>query len=171
MLAYSNLDLMHRRRKVAGRKPFKVKPSPAVVPSTPAIPTRPTGPSTFAQKASKMVDASAKGAMPSESLAKGQTKVSFGRILVDMTIGTSGAARWKKKTDALFHLDGLQEEASNQISLAMSIFVQRTNVVKEVCIPSSPCRCSGYRGIPVHLLLGLVIGPSLAQGRINDPSY
>jgi hypothetical protein len=33
------------------------------------------------------------------------------------------------------------------------------------------CWCSGYRGIPVHLLLGPVIGPSLAQGRINDPSY
>jgi hypothetical protein len=33
------------------------------------------------------------------------------------------------------------------------------------------CRCSGYRGIPVHLLLGPVIGPSSAQGRINDPRY
>jgi hypothetical protein len=33
------------------------------------------------------------------------------------------------------------------------------------------CRCSGYRGIPVHLLLGPVIGPSLAQGKDNDPSY
>jgi hypothetical protein len=30
--------------------------------------------------------------------------------------------------------------------------------------------CSGYRGIPVHLLLGPVIGPSSAQERINDPS-
>jgi hypothetical protein len=26
-------------------------------------------------------------------------------------------------------------------------------------------------GIPVYLLLGPVIGPSLAQGRANDPSY
>jgi hypothetical protein len=33
------------------------------------------------------------------------------------------------------------------------------------------CRCSGYRGIPAHLLLGLIIGPSSAQGRIDDPSY
>jgi hypothetical protein len=33
------------------------------------------------------------------------------------------------------------------------------------------CRCSGYRGISAHLLLGPVIGPSSAQGRINDPSY
>jgi hypothetical protein len=33
------------------------------------------------------------------------------------------------------------------------------------------CRCSGYWGIPVHLLLGPVIGPSSAQGRINNPSY
>jgi hypothetical protein len=114
---------MHRRGKVAGCKPLKENPSPAIVPPTPAIPARPTGPSTSAQKASKMVDASAKDAMPSESLAKGRKKVSFGRISVDMTTGTNGAARWKKKTDALFHLDGLQEEASNQISSAMSIFV------------------------------------------------
>jgi hypothetical protein len=33
------------------------------------------------------------------------------------------------------------------------------------------CRCSGYRGIPVHLLLGPIISPSSAQGRANDPSY
>jgi hypothetical protein len=37
--------------------------------------------------------------------------------------------------------------------------------------PGGYCRCSGYRGIPVHLFLGPVIGPSSAQGRINDPSY
>ena len=37
--------------------------------------------------------------------------------------------------------------------------------------PGGYCRCSGYRGIPVHLLLGPVIGPSSAQGRINDASY
>jgi hypothetical protein len=37
--------------------------------------------------------------------------------------------------------------------------------------PRGYCRCNGYRGIPVHLLLGPVIGPSSAQGKINDPSY
>jgi hypothetical protein len=36
--------------------------------------------------------------------------------------------------------------------------------------PGGYCRCSGYRGIPVHLLLGPIIGPSSAQERINDPS-
>jgi hypothetical protein len=50
----------------------------------------------------------------------------------------------------------------------------------KICGSSSPhgssscsngCRCSGYRGIPVHLLLGPVIGPSLAQGKDDDPSY
>jgi hypothetical protein len=85
-----------------------------------------------------MADALAKDAMPSESPAKGLKKVSFGGTSVEMTAGTGGAARWKKKVNALFHLDGLQEEASNQISSAMSLFVQRTNVVKEVCISSSP---------------------------------
>jgi hypothetical protein len=33
------------------------------------------------------------------------------------------------------------------------------------------CRCSEYRGIPVHLLLGPVIGPSSAQGGINNLRY
>jgi hypothetical protein len=37
--------------------------------------------------------------------------------------------------------------------------------------PGGYYRCSGYRGIPVHLLLGSVIGPSSAQGKDNDPSY
>jgi hypothetical protein len=42
------------------------------------------------------------------------------------------------------------------------------------CISSSVygiCRCSGYRGIPVHLLLGPVIGPSSAQEMINGASH
>jgi hypothetical protein len=30
------------------------------------------------------------------------------------------------------------------------------------------CRWNGYRGIPVHLLLGPVIGPSSAQEIINN---
>jgi hypothetical protein len=33
------------------------------------------------------------------------------------------------------------------------------------------CRCSGYRGIPVHLLLGPAISPSSAQGIINGTSH
>jgi hypothetical protein len=33
------------------------------------------------------------------------------------------------------------------------------------------CRCSGYRGIPVHLLLGLFNGPASAQGGKDDRSY
>jgi hypothetical protein len=33
------------------------------------------------------------------------------------------------------------------------------------------CRCSGYWGIPVRLLLGLFIGPSSAQGGNDDRSY
>jgi hypothetical protein len=42
------------------------------------------------------------------------------------------------RADALFHLDNLQEEASNNISSAMTSFVQRTSVVEEVCTPCSP---------------------------------
>jgi hypothetical protein len=36
--------------------------------------------------------------------------------------------------------------------------------------PGGYNRCSRYRGILVHLLLGPIIGPSSAQGKINDPS-
>jgi hypothetical protein len=58
--------------------------------------------------------------------------------MVEIAAGARDAVRWKKKVDALFHLDGLQEEAHNHVTSAMSSFVQRTSVVKEVCIPSSP---------------------------------
>jgi hypothetical protein len=47
-------------------------------------------------------------------------------------------SKWKKRVDALFHLDSLQEQASDTVSSAMTAFVQRTGVVKEVCIPCSP---------------------------------
>jgi hypothetical protein len=36
--------------------------------------------------------------------------------------------------------------------------------------PEGYCRCSGYQGIPVHLLLGPFNGPALAQGRNDDRS-
>jgi hypothetical protein len=68
----------------------------------------------------------------------GPKKVSFGGRAVKMAAGVSDAAKWKKKADALFRLDSLQEEASNHVSSAMSSFVQRTSIVKEVCTPSSP---------------------------------
>jgi hypothetical protein len=36
--------------------------------------------------------------------------------------------------------------------------------------PGGYCRCFGYRGIPVHLLLGSFNGPALAQGWDDDRS-
>jgi hypothetical protein len=36
--------------------------------------------------------------------------------------------------------------------------------------PGGYCRFSGYRGIPVHLLLGPFNGPTSAQGRNDDRS-
>jgi hypothetical protein len=129
---------VYRRRKTAGQKPPKTKPSPAIVPPAPDAPVRPTGPSTSAQKASKMADAPTKDARPAANPVKGPKNVSFGGKAVEMGVGVGDAARWKKKADALFRLDSLQEEASNHVSTAMSSFVQRTSIVKEVCTPSSP---------------------------------
>jgi hypothetical protein len=85
-----------------------------------------------------MVGASAMDVGPSTHPAKGSKKVSFSERVVEMGAGVWEATKWKKKADALFRLDHLQEEASNHVSTAMSSFVQRTSIVKEVCTPSSP---------------------------------
>jgi hypothetical protein len=79
-----------------------------------------------------MADALTKDARPSANPAKGPKKA------VEMGAGVGKASKWKKKADALFRLDCLQEEASNHVSTAMSSFVQTTSIVKEVCTPSSP---------------------------------
>jgi hypothetical protein len=88
-----------------------------------------------------MAEASAKDAMPTATPAKGSKRVSFGGSLakkVRIAEEAGDAAKWKKRADALFHLDTLQEEAINHISSAMTSFVQRTSIVKEVCTPCSP---------------------------------
>jgi hypothetical protein len=85
-----------------------------------------------------MADASTKDAGPSTHPAKGSKKVRFSGNAVEMGAGVGEASKWKKKADALFRLDHLQEEANNHVSTAMSSFVQRTSIVKEVCTPSSP---------------------------------
>jgi hypothetical protein len=85
-----------------------------------------------------MASASAKDAGPSTHLAKSAKKVSFSGKAVEMGTGAGEASKWKKKADALFRLDHLQEEASNHVSITMYSFVQRTSIAKEVCTPSSP---------------------------------
>jgi hypothetical protein len=129
---------MHRRRKIAGHKPSKARPSPTIIPPTPDAPIHPSAPSTSPPKASKMTEALAKYAMPATNPARGPKKVTFGKKTIEIAAGARDAARWKKKVDALFHLEGLQEQANDHVTSAMASFVQRTSVVKEVCIPSSP---------------------------------
>jgi hypothetical protein len=85
-----------------------------------------------------MADAPEKNAGPSTHPAKSAKKVSFSGKAVEMDTGAGEAPKWKKKSEALFRLDHVQEEASNHVSTAMSAFVQRTSIVKEVCTPSSP---------------------------------
>jgi hypothetical protein len=70
-----------------------------------------------------MDEASAKDAMPATNSARGPKKVTFGGKAVGMEAGAGDAAKWKKKADALFHLDGLQEEASNHLTSTLSSFV------------------------------------------------
>jgi hypothetical protein len=85
-----------------------------------------------------VADVPEKTAEPLDRPAKGAKKVSFSGKAVQMDAGAGEASKWKKKSEALFCLDNLQEEASNNVSSAMTAFVQRTNLVKEVCTPSSP---------------------------------
>jgi hypothetical protein len=70
-----------------------------------------------------MASASAKDDGPSTHLAKSAKKVSFSGKAVEMGAGAGEASKWKKKAEALFRLDHLQEEASNHVSTAMSSFV------------------------------------------------
>jgi hypothetical protein len=85
-----------------------------------------------------MEDASAKDDGPSTHPAKSAKKVSFSGKAAEMGAGGGEGSKWKKKAEALFRLDHLQGEASNHVSTAMSLFVQRTSIVKEVYTPSSP---------------------------------
>jgi hypothetical protein len=85
-----------------------------------------------------VADAPEKSAGPSDRPVKGAKKVSFSGKTIQMDTGAGEASKWKKKAEALFRLDNMQEEASNHVSSAMAAFVQRTSLVKEVCIPSSP---------------------------------
>jgi hypothetical protein len=75
--------------------------------------------------------------MPAATPIRGSKRVTFGRKKVRIAVEARNAAKWKKKADALFHLDDLQEETSNNLSSAMTSFVQRTSVVKEVYTPCS----------------------------------
>jgi hypothetical protein len=85
-----------------------------------------------------VADASVKSAGPSDRPAKGAKKVSFSEKAIQTDTGAGEASKWKKKAEALFRLDNMQEEASNHVSSAMAAFIQRTSLVKEVCTPSSP---------------------------------
>jgi hypothetical protein len=42
---------------------------------------------------------------------------------------------WKQKELQIFELISSQEDASNQLSVGMSVFVERTSTMKKECIP------------------------------------
>jgi hypothetical protein len=69
-------------------------------------------------------------------------------------------------------LTGRKIEVKNKKTSARKWRNLRVQGIKHLEAESiNTCRCNGYWGIPVHLLLGPVIGPSSVQGRIADPSY
>jgi hypothetical protein len=142
---------LYKWKKVATPKvPLKARSSPAIVPLTPDVPIRQNAPSTSAPRVKKMAEASAKDAMPKTTSAGGSKRVFLGGTTSkkgEMADKVGDTSKWKKRVDALFHLDSLQEQESNTVSSAMTAFVQRTGVMKEVCIPCSP-------RVPWRILIG-----------------
>jgi hypothetical protein len=56
--------------------------------------------------------------------------------MADMPVGDS--LLWKQKQLEIIQLITSQEDASNQLSAGMTIFVERTSTMKKVCTPCSP---------------------------------
>jgi hypothetical protein len=97
-----------------------------------------------------MATTSAKDAMPNVTPAGGSKKIILARSSSrkgEVAESIGDAFKWKKRVEALFNLDTLQEQTSNHISSAMIAFVQRTGVMKKVCIPCSP-------RVPWRILIG-----------------
>jgi hypothetical protein len=58
---------------------------------------------------------------------------------VDISAGSStGSLYWKKQQNDIVQLITTQEDASNQLSAGMNVFVEITTMMKKVCIPCSP---------------------------------
>jgi hypothetical protein len=136
------LTYLHRRKKVTAQKvSLKKKTSPAIVPPTPDAPICQNIPSSSSHRENTTTEALAKDVVPNVTSAGGSEKI----VLVGSSSGKEATAEgvadiptWKKQVDALFHLDDLQEKASNPVSSAMTAFVQITSIVKKVCTPCSP---------------------------------
>jgi hypothetical protein len=61
---------------------------------------------------------------------------SFQGHMADASVGNRSL--WKQKQLEIIELIASQEDASNQLSTGMAIFVERTSTMKKVCIPCSP---------------------------------
>jgi hypothetical protein len=53
--------------------------------------------------------------------------------MADVSAGSS--LLWKQKQLEIFELITSEEDASNQLYIGMSIFVERTSTMKKLCIP------------------------------------
>jgi hypothetical protein len=56
--------------------------------------------------------------------------------MADVLVGSSSL--WRKRQLEIIELITSQEDASNQLSIGMSVFMERTSTMKKVCIPCSP---------------------------------
>jgi hypothetical protein len=121
--------------------PLKKITSPVIIPPTPDAPFRQNIPFASTQRENTMAEASAKDVVPNVTFVGGSENIvpggsSSGKGVMAEDVGN--ASKWKKRVDALLHLDPLQEQASNHISSTMTAFVHRSGVVKEVRTPCRP---------------------------------
>jgi hypothetical protein len=136
---------MRKRSGVKEPLSKRAKASPATVPPTPDAPIpSPIHNDTEVERAGSQfgamletnttTKASAKDVVQSDKVSG----LSHGPM-VDLAKGspTSGL-HWMKQHDNIVQLSNMQVDASNKLSSSMSVFIERTSVMKKVCIPCIP---------------------------------
>jgi hypothetical protein len=133
-----------RRKKTAVKEPpsKRAKPSPATIPQTPDAPSP-----SLARSDIDMEDAGGQfGSMleanPTTKATANdvvQTEKASGLFQGHMADASAGGSSfWKQRQLEIVELITSQEDASNQLSSAISAFVEKTATMKKVCTPSSP---------------------------------
>jgi hypothetical protein len=138
---------LHRRKKPGVKEPLpkRAKVSPAIVPPTPDAPI----PSPIRddiqmeengdQFGSILETNPTTGATAKDGVQGGKASGSSRGSKVDISARSSiGSLYWKKQQNEIVQLITMQEDASNQLAARMNVFVERTAVLKKVCIPCSP---------------------------------
>jgi hypothetical protein len=132
------------RKKPAVNEPLskRAKPSPASIPPTPDVPV-----SSPARNDTHMEDVGGQFGLMLEAnpmteattndvVQSNKASGSFQGRMANASAGNSSLR--KQKQLEIIELITSQEDAINQLSTGMAVFVERTSTMKKVCIPCSP---------------------------------